>query len=201
MAELEEKETGENRGGVLSVLHRKETLIRLIVIAGIIGIGLIFVSNLMKKQETPEKDSSVQSGISDAVNLAEYREALTNELGSMVASIEGAGRTKLMLTLDGTVRSIYASDEDISDRQSKKSGGSDSTEDGQSSEKRSYIVTRRSDGSEQAVTVGQLMPKVRGVLVVCDGGGDESVRGRIVSAVCAAVNIPSSRVCVSKMGE
>ena len=127
--------------------------------------------------------------------LEEYRERLTQELGNMVSSIEGAGRTRLMVTLDGTVRSIYASDSDISARQSTKSTDSDE----QNNEKNTCVLLRRKDGSEEALTVGQQLPKIRGVLVVCDGGDSQEVSEEIRSAVAAVLNISGSRICVSKM--
>lgn len=42
-------------------------------------------------------------------------------------------------------------------------------------------------------------PTVRGVAVVCDGGDDPVTRERILDAVTKALNIPSSRVSVTKL--
>lgn len=184
-------EEGERR---LKLPIGRDAMVKIVVIIGILGVGLIFFSSMMKGQGD-ENESSPP--VTDQMqSMEEYRVKLTQELGNMVASIEGAGRTKLMVTIDSTVRSVYAADEDISGRQSKKS---DDTND-QNSEKRTCIVIRRKDGSEEALTVSQTMPKVRGVLVVCEGGGNDKVSAQIKSAIAAALNISESHICVSKMG-
>ncbi len=41
-------------------------------------------------------------------------------------------------------------------------------------------------------------PKVRGVVVVCDGGNDPLVVSRVMEAVTKALNIHSDRVCITK---
>lgn len=188
-AEKHEEETAADG------LHKRERLLKLIVIVGLAGIALIFISSLFHQQN---KASSVQPPSDDNSvweEAAAYREQLSTELGNMVASIEGAGRTKLMLTIDGTIRSIYATDSDI--QTNERSGGGEH----QNTEKKSCIVIRRSDGSEQAVTIGQMMPSVKGVLVVCEGGDNEEVASRIRSAVSAAVHLSESHICVLKLSD
>ena len=41
-------------------------------------------------------------------------------------------------------------------------------------------------------------PKVRGVVVVCDGGDDPVVRSRVLEAVTKALSISSDKVCITK---
>ncbi|MBQ3284021.1 MAG: hypothetical protein IJH40_00090 [Ruminococcus sp.] len=41
-------------------------------------------------------------------------------------------------------------------------------------------------------------PKVRGVVVVCDGGDDPTVKSRVLDAVTKALNISSDKVCITK---
>lgn len=41
-------------------------------------------------------------------------------------------------------------------------------------------------------------PKVRGVVVVCDGGDDQLVISRVLDAVTKALNISSDKVCITK---
>ncbi len=193
MADKEEEGVcGETKQGAAGLRLKKDTLLKLVIAAGIIGIGLIFVSSLFTDKKGSEPDTAVLPD--DTVQTEEYREMLSEELGNMVASIEGAGRTKLMLTLEGTVKNIYASDSDI-----RRSGGTQSSGTVTDSEKRSCIVVRTGSGTEQALSVGQTMPTVRGVLIVCEGGGNSEVAERIKKAAAAALNISDSRICVLKM--
>ena len=41
-------------------------------------------------------------------------------------------------------------------------------------------------------------PKVRGVVVVCDGGDDPVVKSRVLEAVTKALSISSDKVCITK---
>lgn len=41
-------------------------------------------------------------------------------------------------------------------------------------------------------------PKVRGVVVVCDGGDDPTVKSRVLDAITKALNISSNKVCITK---
>ena len=41
-------------------------------------------------------------------------------------------------------------------------------------------------------------PKVRGVVVVCDGGDDPLVVARVLDAVTKSLNISSDKVCITK---
>lgn len=55
-----------------------------------------------------------------------------------------------------------------------------------------------SDGSEQALAVTEIQPVVKGVVVVCDGGGNPAVQQSVTEAVTTALDISSVRVCVIK---
>lgn len=192
MSDMEAALPEEPKEGVFGLKFRKETLLKLVIAAGIAGIALIFISSVFTGQKKTAAETDVQP--CETMQTEEYREMLSEELGNMVASIEGAGRTKLMLTLDGTVKNIYASDRDIQHKGSSQSSG-----DVLDNEKRSCIVIRSGSGTEQALIIGQTMPAVRGVLIVCEGGGSKEVAERIKTAVSAALNISASRVCVLKM--
>ncbi len=192
-------DTQQTREGLIKGHLSREALLRLVVIAGIIGIALIFISNLFNKQGKTDTKTVSAAEEFDTKQTEEYRETLSMELGNMVASIEGAGKTKLMLTLDGTVKNIYATDKDLQHKESRQKTDKNDNADLLDNEKRTCIVVKTGDGSEQAITLGQSMPSVRGVLIVCEGGGNEEVSKRIKDAVSAALNISASRICVLKM--
>lgn len=42
-------------------------------------------------------------------------------------------------------------------------------------------------------------PTVRGVVIVCDGGDDPVVVGRVLSAVTRSLSISSDKVCITKL--
>ncbi len=197
----EEEAAAKNEDKEESPMQRfmnKEGILKIIIFIGIAGIALIFGSSLFTKSSTQDS-TSAEVSLPDTESVTGYKQELCDELGYMLASIDGAGKTKVMVTLDGTARNIYATDNDIKQNESsqKNSSGENTTK--QNDEKKSCIVVRMGDGSEQALTIGQLMPSVKGVLVVCDGGGDKEVCNRIKQAVSAALGITESHICVLKM--
>lgn len=44
-----------------------------------------------------------------------------------------------------------------------------------------------------------IQPKIRGVAVVCEGGGSDAVRQEITQAITAVLDISASRVYITKM--
>ena len=179
----------------------REKMIKIIVLIGIAGIALIFGSSIMGSINSNKNNEEISNTIPPDTDISdEYKQNLCEELGNMIASIEGTGRTKVMITLGGTIRNIYATDNDCQQRESIKNNGKDDVTDSQNTEKKTCIVVKRKDGSEEALILGRSMPSVSGVLVVCDGGGDTRICDKVTKAVSAALNISQSRICVTKMG-
>ncbi len=185
--------------GIIGKILSNDKALTIIVIVGLIGIGMIFISSYIRP---PAKESSAAADESSAEDslLEQYRSSITEELGNMLASMDGVGRTKIMITLDGGVRNIYATDTDINGRETSRKNGDDENADKQNTEKRSCILVRNKDGTEKALTVGKMMPSVKGVLIVCDGGDDEGIIQRVREAVSAALDISQTHICVSKLG-
>ena len=55
-----------------------------------------------------------------------------------------------------------------------------------------------SDGKEALIKT-QIEPKVKGVVIVCSGGEQALVQQRVIDAVTIALDIDSSKVCVTKL--
>ena len=180
----DEREPKKSAEGLIGRLLGSDRALTVIVIVGLVGIGLIFISSYIRP---PSKDSaaSVEESIgAENSGLEEYRSSITQELGNMLASIDGVGKTKIMITLDGGVRNIYATDTDTNGRETSRKNGEDENADKQNTEKR----------------VGKMMPQVKGVLIVCEGGDDGDIVQRVKDAVSAALDISQSHICVSKLG-
>ena len=72
---------------------------RLIIISGIIGIALIFLSSYINfgAIEKGEEEFSVTS----------YSTEIENDLQTVISQIEGAGTTKVLLTMENSVEYVY----------------------------------------------------------------------------------------------
>ena len=61
-----------------------------------------------------------------------------------------------------------------------------------------YIKIKDENGAEKALSVTQIQPTVKGVVIVCNGGDNPVVQKKIIDAVKTALNITSKRVYVTK---
>ena len=151
------------------------------------SLALIFISGFFKTGSTKKTKSNLQNS-----STKEYVFQLESSLKEMVSSIKGAGNTKVLVTLENTEETVYATEE-----KKNKEATEDKT-DGQLSKKREsddcekkYITIKDADGTERALTV-------KGVVVVCDGGDIPEVQQRVTEAIKTALNITSKRVYVTK---
>ncbi len=163
---------------------------KLIFTAALLVAG---IAALMLSEFTDQKQTlSVQTTSAVPADSAyEYEEKLEERLISMISSIEGAGNTKVMVTLESGSEDVYLHDYNYGEN--IEPGGENSME-----RRDEYVIIDGSAG-EQGIVVRVAEPKVRGVAVVCEGGGSELVREQIVSTVTALLDISSARVSVAKM--
>ena len=86
----------------LKALTEKGWTIRLMIIAGVVGIALIFFSSLDFGGITEKQD--------DAFSVNAYSEELESDLEEVIAHIQGAGKTKVLLTMENSVEYVYLRD-------------------------------------------------------------------------------------------
>lgn len=135
---------------------------RLAVLIGGVAMLLLLLSELMPTGTEP---TAVRSAPQE---IAAYQTQLENRLETLIAQMDGAGKTTVMLTLE--------------------------TQSGQMQEQQTHVLLE--DGSALAETIYQ--PQIRGVAVLCDGGGDVRVAARITEMVGALLDLPSNRICVEQ---
>lgn len=191
--------TVEEKSKKIKEFLLKDKFRKIIVIAGVLGIALIFFSGHLKSSSKKrEKAEFEQSGSSNSTQ--QYVNKLESSLKEMISSIKGAGNTKVLVTLESTEETVYATEE-----KKNKEATEDKTTDGQTSKKREsddsekkYITMKDADGTERALSVTQIQPTIKGVVVVCEGGNQPEVQQKITDAVKTALNITSKKVYVTK---
>ena len=145
------------------------------VLLGAAAMLLILLSELF----TPSEKTAAASAAPADDNV--YRQQLEQQLSDLIAQVEGAGKTTVMITLESGEETIYALD----------------TLSGQTQEQQTHVLL--DDGTALAQTV--CTPRVCGVAVVCEGGGDVRGAARITELVGALLDVPSNRICVEQRRE
>ena len=159
----------------LKDLVQKENRARLAVLLGAAAMLFLLLSELFTSSEKPAAASAVPA------DEGAYRQQLEQQLSDLIAQVEGAGRTTVMITLESGEETIYALD----------------TLSGQTQQQQTHVLL--DDGTALAQTV--CAPRVCGVAVVCEGGGDVRVAVRITELVGALLDVPSNRICVEQRRE
>ncbi len=160
-----------------------------LIIIGIVGILLIFLSGVGGKSENTANTVSLDMGISSE----EYREKLERDVKKIVKEITGSNSATVIVTLESGMRYKYANiTEGASTDKTDNNTVSSSSE-----LKQGYITVKTADGGEQALLITTQMPEIRGVAVVCTGGDNEVIAEKIKNTVTAALNITSQRVSIA----
>ncbi len=156
----------------LAALRRDKKAL-LTVLIGLFGMALIFISELPESQNEPDTDAFEQTVDTEA------------ELERLLSQVQGAGQVSVLISYENEGESIYAADEQL-------------LSDENSSESTSEHVIVDGDMGESGLIIRRICPKVRGVAVVCQGGGDVNVRSEIVALVTALFDIGANRVSVAQ---
>lgn len=166
---------------ITTFLNGDKKRIRIIVAVGLIGMVLILASEMM-----PDNKKAVNTESTSQQSYSEYTIELENKLISVISAIDGVGECKVMITLQNTSESVYATN-----YESK-------TDDNSSNNKGEYVIYDSTIG-ETPVLIKEYLPQVQGVTVVCSGGDDIVVKEKIIESVTSLFNIPTNRVSVSKI--
>ena len=168
---------------------------QLLVAAGLGGMLLIGLSQVMP----PGREEPAPQPASQEAQTQDYARQLEQRLDSLVESIEGAGEARVMVTLENGYQRVYARSEKVDSDvlEDIRSGEERKTQEKQVTEQ-TYVLIDGSGGEEPLVTA-ELEPRVKGVVVVCEGGDRPEVVGKVVDAVTVALDISSARVSVSRL--
>ena len=145
------------------------------------------------------KKASKEENIEITSSASDYIKNLEANIQNIVSSISGAGESKVLITLENSLQNVYATEqkknnEAIEDKENENTSKKKETSDLETK----YIKIKDENGAEKALSVTQIQPTVKGVVIVCNGGDNPVVQKKIIDAVKTALNITSKRVYVTK---
>lgn len=161
---------------ILSRLKSDKKMTAIICI-GLAGIVLLTFSEIIPSDKEKNGKEETKTEMHD-----DYEKKLEERLTKIVSSINGAGRTRVMVTLDSGDESVYAVKEKSAD----------------GSREREYIVVD-SNNSESGLLLKVIEPEIRGVAIVCEGADSANVRQEIIASVSAVLGISTNRISIAKI--
>ncbi len=156
-----------------------------LLIIGAVGIVLLALSEWI-----PSKPTANETVDTAAV----FVENTERRLCEILSSIEGAGKCRVMVTLENGVEYVYATEQKTNTDRQQEENKTIERDDNEES-----VIVIDTGNGRQGLLVTEIQPTVKGVIVVCEGGDREEVKQQIVQSVTVALNITAKRVCVTKL--
>lgn len=148
-------------------------------------VGIIMLC-LGSPRDAPIQDdkSNNDNNITSTFDLDSFESSLEKQL----SSIKGAGQVSLLLSIEGTEETVYASN-----IRESTSGDSNNIYE------QDLSVLSNSNYGEEPVKVKSISPTFRGAVVLCEGASDISVKYSITQAVSAACGLSMDKISVLQM--
>lgn len=164
--------------------------IRLLVIIICAAILVLAFSGNKDKSTT---DTKTKLDTNYVLNSTEYTQQLESDLESVLGTIKGVGRVKVRVSVSEYGEKVLATDEKKEiNRESENEKNTNKT-----TEEHTALLYG-SGVSEQPFVIKEKLPVPSGVLVVAEGGGNESVRLEVYEAVKALYGISGHRIKVTQ---
>lgn len=149
------------------------------------GLLLAVIAVPTEDRKEPEKISDTDAAAETQVREADYESRMERRLEELLESVEGAGQVRVMLTFEGSGKKIVEKD--------TVSGAEETTEE---------TVFEEYGSSERTPYVtSETNPRVEGVLVIAQGGGNSRIRQEILEAAQALFGVDAHKIKIMKMEE
>lgn len=169
----------KNVNSLISRIKQDKKLI-FIVALGILGMLLLLFSGMGGSDE--------KNGKNESVDGSEIAVSIEKKLTSLVESVDGAGKVKVMITLESLEERIAAINTE--------------SESGEASYEKSdeYVLIEKS-GDSDGLILKTITPTVRGVGITCTGADSNEVKQEIIRLVSSTLGIPVNKIWVTTMKE
>ncbi|WP_099203812.1 hypothetical protein [Scatolibacter rhodanostii] len=181
--------------GKLTELLKKDKLRGAIIVMGLLGIVLIYLSTLLSSDKKVDKEKKTDTEV--VFTAEEYEQKLEAKLLRIVSAITGEENPTVMITLETMGEAVYAVDEKHKLDETEQYDGGQRTQTESKEEKESvYVITKDAQGNQQAIKVSEIQPKIKGVVIVSKYANDVFMQEKIIGAAKTAMNVSSSKICV-----
>ncbi len=149
-------------------------------------IILVILAGVLLMLLPASRDADTQQEPVAAVGEEFSVKAMEQKLAESLAHIEGAGRVRVMLTVESGMKRVWAQDTSME-------------QEGTALQRETKtVVISTGSGKQEAVLIEQVYPKFQGALVVTSGGGDPTVRLELTKAVSALTGLGADKISICK---
>lgn len=170
-----------------------------LVIGALAGILLLVVAIPVEdreKRKQEEQPIQTEQGTFTA-SSGDYGKRLERRLEQALEQMAGVGKVKVMITLQDEGELVVEKDRAQTSKNSAEEDGSVKRTAGESQSQEETVYTQDSGGTP--LIKKEVSPRVEGVLVVAEGGGDAKTVKNISDAVLALFSVEAHKIKVVKM--
>ena len=180
-------QNNDTRDIVGTVAHmKKRGSLKFLIIALALGAILFLVGSLALGDDGEKKDNSSEPEKEDLIGFFEYKSLLEDEIEGLCKGVSGVNNVSAVTFFSDVGGSLYA--------QNSQSGGA------AGNQKNEYVIIG-SGSNAHALYLGESLPGLSGIGIVCDTGNSASKRNEILSLLSAAYGLPMTRIYVTESGE
>ncbi len=162
---------------------------------GVLGILLLLLGGAWDHRgPSPAAELPAEPG-TQVINRS-YEEVLEVKLANILSQIKGAGTVAVNVTLENSSIQEHAKNFTRETRvveEKDTAGGLRTTTETKESEQ---VLLSKENGADLPVTVREIKPSIKGVLVIAEGAADSSVKANLTRAVEAGLGLPSYKITV-----
>ncbi len=126
--------------------------------------------------------------------VTQYTTDLENRLSATLSQIEGAGSVSVMITLDGSSQLILAYDTESKSNTTDNTTANGTTTKTNNTTANSTPIIINNNGQSTPLVLSEIMPEIKGVVVVCEGANNIRVKLNILEAVEALLGVSGSQI-------
>lgn len=195
-------------GERLKIWKKKLTKENMAIMA-LLGILLMVIAIPVKKTETQKdqtaapENKSTASGTQETEeedNTGGYAGELEERLESLLASMEGVGNVKVMVTLDSSREQVVEKDIPSTmdtTKETDSTGGSRDVINSRQEETTVYVTDSAGNKTPYVSKIRE--PSIEGVTVVAQGGGNAVIQKNITEVIQALFGVEAHKIKVVKM--
>ena len=175
-----------------------------LLVGGLAGLLLLVVAipTEQGRKQAPKQETGVAEGTAEGQadgSVGSYRKELERKLEEILGEMDGVGKVEVMITTQDGGERVVEKDVTRSSQEGSEEDGAAKRSTLESQYQEGTVFSQESGTGGEPFVAREVMPKVEGVLVVAEGGGDPKVAKNISDAVLALFPVEVHKIKVVKM--
>jgi stage III sporulation protein AG len=187
-----------------TLMNRKNVVRNLVMvlIAGVILLVLVKAFPGISEQNpgfsaAPSPVSSVTDGISRTP-----LHTLEQRLEDILSLVAGAGEVRVLIHETRSAETVYARNATLDETKLSETDANGGTREQNQQKTTDAIVTlNRREGGNEPLILYENAPKIEGVIIVAEGGGNLFVRDALIRAASATLGVAIHKISVLEMAK